>query len=225
VRKRNLLPVIAACLATLTLTVGTATASPNPANTTMRGCPIGTGDTLAQCVANFADSLETKILARVCPAIENLPPLPKPAPATITALHAGVVSNLLTGGLEPTVKQTYDITLHDVSGNSVALANSIKNGPLTGDLFMSADASVNQTLMGDANGNWVTWFTVFARNEVVLAYSPTSPFANDFKTKPWYQVLEEPGIKLGRDDPNLDPLATTICSSDSSPRNITGSPG
>jgi molybdate/tungstate transport system substrate-binding protein len=109
-------------------------------------------------------------------------------------------------GLTPAVKQAFDITLNDIGGNSVKLANSIKNHSLTGDLYMRADASVNQTLMGPANGNWVDWFTVFARNQVVLAYDPHSKFAADFQTKPWYQVLQEPGIKLGRYDPNLDPL-------------------
>jgi hypothetical protein len=46
---------------------------------------------------------------------------------------------------------------------------------LTGDLFMSADAAVNQTLMGEQNGNRVPWFVVFARNEVVLVYSQSYP--------------------------------------------------
>jgi ABC-type molybdate transport system substrate-binding protein len=62
---------------------------------------------------------------------------------------------------------------------------------LAGDLFMSADASVNRTIMGASNGNWVDWSTVFARNEVVLAYSPTNTFATQFDQArngrtPWY---------------------------------------
>ncbi len=204
-QKRKLLLVIAACLGALMLTVGTATASAYPTDTTSPACPIGTGDTLAQCVANFEQNLQSKILAGVCLAIGKLP-LPKAPPATITDLHAGVFNNFVPLGLTPAVKQTLGITLHDIGGNSVRLANSIKDHSLTGDLYMSADASVNQTLMGAANGNWVDWFTVVARNQVVLAYDPTSKFAADFQTKPWYQVLQEPGIKLGRYDPNLDPL-------------------
>jgi len=205
-RKWNLLFALGACLASLTLTVGTAMASPNPADAPSPVCPVGTGDTLQQCVANFVNSVQSTVLAGVCPIIENLPPLPNPRPATITALHAGVFNNFVPLGLKPAVKQDFNITLNDVGGNSVKLANSIKSGSLTGDLFMSADASVNQTLEGPANGNWVDWFTVFARNQVVLAYDPHSRFAADFQTKPWYQVLQEPGIKLGRYDPNLDPL-------------------
>jgi molybdate/tungstate transport system substrate-binding protein len=39
----------------------------------------------------------------------------------------------------------------------------------------------------------------------VIGYNPTSQFAADLKTKPWYEVLREPGIKIGRTDPKLDP--------------------
>jgi molybdate/tungstate transport system substrate-binding protein len=204
-RKTKLFLVIGACLATLVLTAGTAAARTTSSDPSPPVCPVGNGFISPQCTTGLADDLQQKILAGVCLAIRKLP-LPKAPPATITALHAGVFNNFVPLGLTPAVKQTYDITLKDIGGNSVFLTNSIKDRSLTGDLFMSADASVNQTLMGPANGNWVDWFTVFARNQVVLAYDPTSKFAADFQTKPWYQVLQEPGIKLGRYDPNRDPL-------------------
>ena len=34
---------------------------------------------------------------------------------------------------------------------------------------------------------------------------PASRFAADLKTKPWYEVLREPGIRIGRTDAKLDP--------------------
>ena len=45
---------------------------------------------------------------------------------------------------------------------------------------------------------------------MVIGYNPTSKFATDLQaasngSKPWYQVLEEPGLRLGRTDPALDP--------------------
>jgi molybdate/tungstate transport system substrate-binding protein len=44
----------------------------------------------------------------------------------------------------------------------------------------------------------------------VIGYSPQSKFAADFQaaangTKPWYAVLQEPGLRIGRTDPALDP--------------------
>lgn len=131
--------------------------------------------------------------------------------ATIKVLHAGSITNLVQRGLAPAIKAEKGFTVLNERGNSVFLANSIKDKSKAGDIFMSADAAVNYTLMNAANDNWVQWFVIFGRNSVVLAYSPTSKYASDFaKAKqgeiPWYDILLKPDIKLVRDNPNLDPL-------------------
>jgi len=59
--------------------------------------------------------------------------------------------------------------------------------------------------MGASNGDWVNWYISFAQSPLVIGYSPSSRFAAEFKTKPWYQVLMEPGVRIGRTDPKLDP--------------------
>ncbi len=64
---------------------------------------------------------------------------------------------------------------------------------------------MNASLKGSANGNWVSWYIGFAQSPLVIGYNPNSRFAADFKSKPWYQVLTEPGIRIGRTDPKLDP--------------------
>jgi molybdate/tungstate transport system substrate-binding protein len=78
------------------------------------------------------------------------------------------------------------------------------------DIFISADPAVNTTLMGPHNGNYVSWYAPFARTSIAIAYNPRSRFAPDLAaaasgSKPWYQVLQEPGLRLGRTDPLLDP--------------------
>jgi molybdate/tungstate transport system substrate-binding protein len=41
---------------------------------------------------------------------------------------------------------------------------------------------------------------------LVLAYNPSSHFGAELREgKPWYEVLTEPGIRVGRTDPKLDP--------------------
>jgi molybdate/tungstate transport system substrate-binding protein len=72
-------------------------------------------------------------------------------------------------------------------------------------VFVSAAPAVNKTLEGSANGNWVSWYVTFAKSPLVIGYNPDSSFAAALKTKPWYQVLTEPGIKIGRTDPATDP--------------------
>ena len=116
----------------------------------------------------------------------------------VKVLHAGSLTALVRQGLGPALHQASGITLESESGHSVALATAIKEGRTGGDMYLSADAEVNQTLLGPTNGDWIRWFVIFARNAVVLAYSPQSQFLADFEqarngTIPWYQALLKPG--------------------------------
>jgi molybdate/tungstate transport system substrate-binding protein len=51
---------------------------------------------------------------------------------------------------------------------------------------------------------------------MVIAYSPKSQYApllakaNDPGAKPWWQILETPGVRFGRTDPNTDPQGLNI---------------
>jgi molybdate/tungstate transport system substrate-binding protein len=91
------------------------------------------------------------------------------------------------------------------AGGSNKLANEIKGKLRAGDVFISANPKVNAALTGADNGGWVNWYIAFAQSPLVIGYSQTSRFASDFKTKPWYQVLMQSGIRIGRTDPKLDP--------------------
>jgi molybdate/tungstate transport system substrate-binding protein len=132
------------------------------------------------------------------------------AGTTINVLHAGSLSTLVKLGLAPALATECGVTVTDDSGPAVQVADEIKDGSLTGDVYMSADAHVNKTLMGQANGDWVRWYLAFARNQEVISYTPQSPFYAQLEEArlgeiPWYQVLMEPGFILGRTDPNTDP--------------------
>jgi molybdate/tungstate transport system substrate-binding protein len=96
-------------------------------------------------------------------------------------------------------------TFTGFSGDSGSLATKIKGKVQQGDVFISASPTVNTTLEGAANGNWVSWYATWASSPLVLGYNPSSKFAADLKSKPWYQVLAEPGILIGRTDPATDP--------------------
>jgi molybdate/tungstate transport system substrate-binding protein len=130
--------------------------------------------------------------------------------STINVLHAGSLSTLVKSGLAPAFDTECGVTVTDQSGPAVQLADEIKNGSLSGDVYMSADAHVNKTLMGPRNGDWVRWYLAFARNQEVISYTPQSPFYSQLEQArlgkiPWYQVLTEPGFIIGRTDPNTDP--------------------
>jgi len=55
----------------------------------------------------------------------------------------------------------------------------------------------------------VSWYLRFATGELGLALSPHSHFRRDLEAaagqRAWWEVLQEPGLRLGRPDPDLDP--------------------
>jgi molybdate/tungstate transport system substrate-binding protein len=127
------------------------------------------------------------------------------ADSTINVLYAGSLVNLMERSAGPAFEQKSGDRFQGYAGGSNKVANEIKGKLRRGDVFISANPKVDDQLMGEANGDWVRWYITFAESPVVIGYNPSSPFANDLKNKPWYEVLAEPGLKLGRTDPKLDP--------------------
>jgi molybdate/tungstate transport system substrate-binding protein len=124
---------------------------------------------------------------------------------TVVVLYAGSLVNLMEHGVGPAFDKNTGDQFQGFAGGSNGLANQIKGRLRRGDVFISANPRVNDDLTGTANGDWVSWYINFAQSPLVIGYSPSSRFASELKTKPWYEVLQEPGIKIGRTDPKLDP--------------------
>jgi molybdate/tungstate transport system substrate-binding protein len=127
------------------------------------------------------------------------------AAGSVNVLYAGSLVNLMEHGIGPAFDKATGNQFQGFAGGSVGLANQIKGKLRKGDVFISANPKVNDSLTGASNGNWVSWYVSFANSPLVIGYNPSSKFAADLKSKPWYQVLQEPGIKIGRTDPKLDP--------------------
>ncbi len=125
--------------------------------------------------------------------------------ADVSVMYAGSLVNLMEHGIGPAFDQASGDVFRGYGGGSNGLANQIKGKLRRGDVFISANSKVNETLMGGTNGDWLDWYVTFARSPLVIGYSPSSKYAAELKTKPWYEVLREPGIKIGRTDAKLDP--------------------
>jgi molybdate/tungstate transport system substrate-binding protein len=120
-------------------------------------------------------------------------------------LYAGSLVGLMQNDLGPAFQTATGYTVTGFPAGSKALAAEIKGKVHQGDVFISASPKVNATLKGTANGDWVSWYATYATSGLVLGYNPNSKFAGDLKTKPWYQVITEPGFRLGFTDPATDP--------------------
>ena len=124
---------------------------------------------------------------------------------TVHVLYAGSLVNLMERSVGPAFKKATGLDFQGYAAGSNKIANEIKGKLRRGDVFISASPKVNGSLMGAANGDHVTWYVNFAKSPLMIGYNPHSKFARDFKTKRWDKVLQEPGIRIGRTDPKLDP--------------------
>jgi molybdate/tungstate transport system substrate-binding protein len=123
----------------------------------------------------------------------------------VNVLYAGSLVNLMERSAGPAFDRASGDRFRGFAGGSQLLANEIKGRLRRADVFISAAPGVNALLMGAANGDWERWYVTFAQSALVIGYDPRSRFAAGFRTRPWYQVVQEPDIRLGRTDPRLDP--------------------
>ncbi|HEX4261111.1 MAG TPA: extracellular solute-binding protein [Acetobacteraceae bacterium] len=127
------------------------------------------------------------------------------AAGPVRVLYAGSLVAMMEHAVGPAFDHASGDRFEGYPGGSKALANQIKGKLRRADVFLSASPKVNDGLRGAGNGDWVRWYVSFARSPLVIGYNLRSRFAHDLETKPWWQALAEPGLRLGRTDPALDP--------------------
>jgi molybdate/tungstate transport system substrate-binding protein len=130
---------------------------------------------------------------------------PADAGGRLEVLYAGSLVGVMEHSVGPAFDAATGYHFEGYAGGSNALAEQIKGRLRPADVFISAVPSVNSRLMGKKNGNWLSHYVRFAQSPLVIGYNPKSPFAQDFRTKPWLVALQEPGLRIGRTDPRLDP--------------------
>jgi molybdate transport system substrate-binding protein len=143
--------------------------------------------------------------AAICVSASSASTRRPAASGTVSVLYAGSLVNVMEEKIGPAFSKATGYGYQGYGAGSKQVASEIKGKLRQGDVFISASPSVNDSLRGATNGNWVTWYGEFASAPLVIGYSPQSRFASAFKTEPWWKVLESPGILIGRTDPLLDP--------------------
>lgn len=71
------------------------------------------------------------------------------------------------------------------------------------DILMLADAEIFPQLLVPTYANW---YADFARNRIVVAFTPKSKHANDINASNWMRILSGGDVEIGRTDPNLAPV-------------------
>ncbi len=118
--------------------------------------------------------------------------------ATVSVLYAASLTQAMEGALGHSFQKDEGYGYAGEGKGSKTLANFIRAGLRSPDVFISADASLYPGLK------------VFGLSNLVVAYATSSRFAAQLSTAaagkvPLASVLRAPGLRLGRTDPQLDP--------------------
>jgi molybdate/tungstate transport system substrate-binding protein len=127
--------------------------------------------------------------------------------------YAGSMGSMMDGGIRPAIAKALRAELQGRAQGSTGLANLIVAGSIRPDVFISVTPGPMLTVLKAGKAERAT---PIARTEMVIAYSPKSQYAaalsksGDPGATPWWQILETPGFRFGRTDPNTDPQGLNI---------------
>src|SRR5260221_14337485 len=122
--------------------------------------------------------------------------------------YAGSMGSMMDGGVRPAIAKALGADLQGRAQGSTGLANLIVAGSIRPDMFISVTPGPMRTVLKAGKAESAV---PIARTEMVIAYSPKSQYAaalsksGDPGATPWWQILETPGFRFGRTDPNTNP--------------------
>jgi molybdate/tungstate transport system substrate-binding protein len=130
-------------------------------------------------------------------------------PGSVNVAYAASLAYLNEKIVGPAFQQAEGPKYVGRAGPSDGLSKEIASGEITPDVFESVGGDPIKALMP----KFTSWYVAFATTSIVVAYNPKSKYAPQFQAikdgkKPitaLFPLLETPGLKLGRTDPNLDP--------------------
>ena len=120
--------------------------------------------------------------------------------------YAGSMGSMMEGPVKAAAA-SMSIEFRGRAQGSDALAQLIVGGAIPVDVFVPVTPGPMMTVLKAGKAQQAI---PLARTEMVIAYSPKSSFAKAFASQPWYQVLQQPGVRFGRTDPATDPQGRNI---------------
>jgi len=120
--------------------------------------------------------------------------------------YAGSMGSMMEGPVKAAAA-SLGIEMRGRAQGSDALAQLIVGGTIPVDVFIPVTPGPMMTVLKAGKAQHAI---PLARTEMVIAYSPKSGFAEAFASQPWYEVLQQPGVRFGRTDPATDPQGRNI---------------
>jgi molybdate/tungstate transport system substrate-binding protein len=135
--------------------------------------------------------------------------VPSPAADTpvLRVAYAGSMGVVMDQSLGPAFSKAHEARFEGVGQGSFALARLLAGKQMQADVFVAITPPPMKVVR---DAGLAERAVPVASTRMVVIYSPGSRFANDFEAaakgkKPWYEVLRQSGLRLGRTDPAVDP--------------------
>lgn len=119
----------------------------------------------------------------------------------LVVFNAGSLAVPLRAALDTFATREH-ATIQQESAGSLDLARRMTELHRIPDIIALADYQVFPQLLMP---RYVTQYAQFARNGMVIAYTPKSKFASEITAANWTEILLRPGVETGRADPSTDP--------------------
>jgi molybdate/tungstate transport system substrate-binding protein len=120
---------------------------------------------------------------------------------TVVVYEAASLSAPMKPALDSFSRRTGAVVMEE-HGASLELARRLTELHRIPDLIALADQEVFPELLRPSH---TAWFARFARNRMVIAYTPRSRAAAEIGPANWYHVLQRPEVLVARTDPALAP--------------------
>lgn len=123
-------------------------------------------------------------------------------PIVLKVFHAGSLSTPFKE-LEKLFEDAHpNIDVQLEAAGSVATVRKIAELGREADVVAVADYSLIPSMM---TPEYADWYIQFAKNQIVLAYTDKSKYADEINQDNWYEILRRPDVKFGFSNPNDDP--------------------
>jgi molybdate/tungstate transport system substrate-binding protein len=149
------------------------------------------------------------LAAAACSSSSSSTPAKAKVTGTVNVAAASSLSYLSEKVVGPDFTKATGYKYSGTYNASGDLESDIASGEITPNVF----ESVGGDNITPLQPKYTKWYAQYAGTSMVVAYNPNSKYASQFKafadgSKPLsglFTLLETPGLKLGRTDPNIDP--------------------
>ncbi len=126
-------------------------------------------------------------------------------PATLTIFAAGTLVNPFKAIDAAFTKKYPNVTVQAQFGGSVKMVKQITDLGQKADVVGVADYTVIPTYLIQGKKQYTDWYVGFVSNAITFVYTDKSKGAGSITAQNWYTVLAEPGVRIGRSNPDTDP--------------------